>query len=134
MGLITTYLVVLLRHVFAGGLGYDTGTRLEVSRQDRCNMLAAGVARDASDEEIAVYRAETGQGGTETDDEVAAALDAAKTELATVGAARDALQTQVETLTQANGELSKAVEELRATNATQAKALEAATKKAAKAS
>lgn len=107
--IISGYLVVLLRHVFAGGLPRDEGEVLEVQRQERNNMIAAGVARDATDAEVEAYRAE--HGGA---DDAASALVKAQAQLKAVEAERDALQTKATALEGQVGTLTTELAALKA--------------------
>lgn len=137
------YLVVVLHEFWRQGVDrpISVGTVLEVSRAERNNLVAGGVARDATAEELAAHRGEPLADEEPLDaNEAIAALAAAQAQLVALENAANTLQGTVDELTKQNVDLNKELDELdteleqqKAANATLTKALEAATAKAAKA-
>lgn len=137
------YVVVVLHEFWRKGLEMPVpvGTVIEVTRAERNGLVSGGVARDATDEEVATFRGVLLAEEVPPDEtESIAALAAAQAQLSAMEVTAGELQTQVDDLTRQNAELSKEldeldteIEQLKAANAVQAKALEAATAKAAKA-
>lgn len=74
------FLVVLLRGAFVAGKHYPDGKSIQVSRDDRNAMVAAGVARDANAQEIQEFQGVEGVAS----DETSASIQAAQTELETL--------------------------------------------------
>lgn len=96
---ITTAFVVLLTDLLLYGDWVHEGTTLEVERAIRNDWKGSGMCRDATDEEIAEYRAESGEGGGDDDRSTTADLAATQAQLKALEAEREALQGQVDTLT-----------------------------------
>ena len=91
--LVISYLVVLLRGAFLGGVHRPEGWLEEVSRGGRNAMVAGGIARDATDEEIAKFR---GAAGEEKADD--GSLSAAQAELVALEAQKTAVAGEVSAL------------------------------------
>lgn len=96
---ITTAFVVLLTDLLLYGDWVHEGTTLEVERAIRNDWKGSGMCRDATDDEIAEYRAESGEGGGDDDRSTTADLAATQAQLKALEAEREALQGQVDTLT-----------------------------------
>lgn len=96
---ITTAFVVLLTDLLLYGDWVHEGTTLEVERAIRNDWKGSGMCRDATDEEIAEYRAESGEGGGDDDRSTTADLAATQAQLKALEAERETLQGQVDTLT-----------------------------------
>lgn len=110
------YLIVVLHEFWADRTLIQVGRVLEVERPLRNELVGSGVARDATDEEIAAYRddqAPSGEGGDD-DRPTAADLAAAKAQLEAVEAERDALQDQAKALEGQVGTLTSERDTLRA--------------------
>lgn len=95
------YLVVLLQAAFLGGDHFSMGTVIEVPRGGRNAMIAGGIARDATDEEIAAFRGST-EGGPADD----GALSAAQAELDSLETQKTALAGEVSALELSKQEIS----------------------------
>lgn len=96
---ITTAFVVLLTDLLLQGDWAYEGTTLEVERAIRNDWKGSGMCRDATDEEIAEFRAEAGEEGGDDDRSTAADLATAQAQLKALEAERETLQGQVGTLT-----------------------------------
>lgn len=96
---ITTAFVVLLTDLLLYGDWVHEGTTLEVERAIRNDWKGSGMCRDATDDEIAEYRAESGEGGGDDDRSTTADLAATQAQLKALEAERETLQGQVDTLT-----------------------------------
>lgn len=107
-----TYLVIATKGHFVGGDYIAKDEPLEVSREVRNRMLTERVARDATDEEIEEIR---GSAALEGDDgELAAALEAAQTQLAALEGERKALQEKVTALEADNADLAAKLKDAQA--------------------
>lgn len=100
------YLVVLLRSAFLGGTPFPEGKMLEVTRDARSAMVAGGIARDATDEEIAEFR------GKVEGDSDGGELSAAKAELDTLAQSHSTLLEAVDALELSKQTLTGEVDEL----------------------
>lgn len=114
---ITTAFVVLLTDLLLHGDWVHEGTTLEVERAIRNDWKGSGMCRDATDEEIAEYRAEAGEEGGDDDRSTAADLAAAQAQLKALEAERETLQGQVDTLTGERDALRTELEALKAKGA-----------------
>jgi len=79
------YLVVLIRGAFVAGKHYPVGASIQVTRNDRNTMVAAGVARDATEQEVQKFQGAKGVAS----DETSALLEAAAAELKALEGQRD---------------------------------------------
>lgn len=95
------YLIVVLHEFWAGPDLIEVGRTLEVERPLRNELVGSGVARDATDEEVAAYRdgQSPSEEGGDDDRPTTADLAAAQAQLKALEADREALQGQVDTLT-----------------------------------
>lgn len=116
------YLIVVLHEFWRGEELVAVGTMLEVDRSIRGQMVGSGVARDATDEEIAAYRGGSTSGESHDDDRPTAAdlaaaqakLEALETERDALQGAAKALEGQVGTLTTERAALRTELEALKA--------------------
>lgn len=114
---ITTAFVVLLTDLLLYGDWVHEGTTLEVERAIRNDWKGSGMCRDATDDEIAEYRAESGEGGGDDDRSTTADLAATQAQLKALEAERETLQGQVDTLTGERDALRTELEALKAKGA-----------------
>lgn len=114
---ITTAFVVLLTDLLLQGDWAYEGTTLEVERSIRNDWKGSGMCRDATDEEIAEYRAESGEEGVNDDRSTTADLAAAQAQLKALEAEREALQGQVDALTVERDALRTELDALKAKGA-----------------
>lgn len=114
---ITTAFVVLLTDLLLYGDWVHEGTTLEVERAIRNDWKGSGMCRDATDEEIAEYRAGSGEGGGDDDRSTTADLAATQAQLKALEAEREALQGQVDALTGERDALRTELEALKAKGA-----------------
>jgi hypothetical protein len=105
--LAVSYLVMLLRAAFLGGDHKEEGTLVEVGRNGRNAMVAGGIARDATDEEIAKFRGGSSGGVTDDPD-----LPAAQAELSSLEAQSKTLEGEVLALGVTKGQLAEEVGQL----------------------
>lgn len=105
--LAVSYLVMLLRAAFLGGVHKDEGTLVEVDRNGRNAMVAGGIARDATDEEIAQFRGGASGGVTDDPD-----LPAAQAELSALAGQKKSLADEVGALGVTKGTLAADVDDL----------------------
>lgn len=123
----TSFVVVVLGSMWVGPQFVDEGAVLEVERAVRNDWIGSKLARDATDEEVAAYRADQDDGTDEwleTDRrELIAEIKAGAAEVVALEAEIEALQGRKTELTAEIAELEKA----------KAAAAEPATKPAAKA-
>jgi hypothetical protein len=105
--LAASYLVMLLRAAFLGGDHKEEGTLVEVDRNGRNAMVAGGIARDATDEEIARFRGGASGGVTDDPD-----LPAAQAELSALAGQKQALTDEVGALGVTKGTLTIDVDDL----------------------
>lgn len=105
--LAVSYLVMLLRAAFMGGDHKEEGTLVEVDRNGRNAMIAGGIARDATDEEIAQFRGGASGGVTDDPD-----LPAAQAELSALAGQKNSLTDEVGALGVTKGTLTVEVDDL----------------------
>lgn len=101
------FVVVLLRAAFLGGDHCEEGRTVEVDRNARNAMVAGGIARDATDAEIAAYRGETGGGGADDGN-----LSEAQAQLSALEGQHRALAEEVGALGVTKGLLAREIEDL----------------------
>jgi len=126
----TSYIVVTLLGLSVHGEFVPAETTLEVDRALRNDWIGSKLARDATDEEVAAYRAEQGDDGLDDLDEQRTALEAEierlqarKNELA---GDLKALESDLEEFGKQRDELTEEVKELTAEVAALEKAKAAA--------
>jgi sarcosine oxidase delta subunit len=118
----TSFVVVALGSMWAAQQFVEEGTVLEVERAVRNDWIGSKLARDATDEEVAAYRADQG------DDEVAEVISGQVKELARK---KGDLEEEIYDLEQARTGLLAQRDTLTAEIATLEKAKATATKQAA---
>jgi chromosome segregation ATPase len=95
------YLVVLIQGAFVSGKHYPGDTPIRVTRNDRNTMVAAGVARDATEQEIQQFQGAEGVAS----DETSASIEAASAQLKALEDQRDEAQEVVAGLAKQRDEL-----------------------------
>jgi prefoldin subunit 5 len=105
--LVLGYVVVLLRAAFLGGDHCEEGRTVEVDRNGRNAMIAGGIARDATDAEIAAYRGGTGGGGADDGN-----LSEAQAQLSALEGQHKTLAEEVGSLGVTKGELAREIDDL----------------------
>ncbi len=114
------YVVVTLRPTMFGQDSVEEGAILAVSREVRNNLVAGNIARDASDEEVAEYRAdeESAEALLGDVDGLEAQKKALEAELDSLGERHGALSSAVAALEGQKGTLSGEVADLAGKKAT----------------
>jgi septal ring factor EnvC (AmiA/AmiB activator) len=101
----TTFVVVVLGSMWVGPQFVAEDTVLEVERAVRNDWIGSKLARDATDEEVAEFRAEQGDELDDLDEQRAAL----ETEIATLEKQRDTLTAEITALEAAKVEAAKPV-------------------------
>lgn len=129
----TSFVVVVLGSMWVGPQFVDEGAVLEVERAVRNDWIGSKLARDATDEEVAAYRADQDDGTgewLETDrSELIEEIKTLAAEKADLAAERDTLQAAVAELGKQKDTLAGEVETLEARKAAAEKPAAKATAK-----